>query len=121
MNEVTLVVGCSEERPNDVLAYEVIGVAHGHVLLSRHDGATYTAETGELSSYLQSRDSMLRLVLAGVPSSLRQGVGHALIKRWNLAWGVEPEPGIGLAASSGCAAGTEMSISAGAATIAAGR
>ena len=101
MNEAALVVGCSQQRPNDVLAYEVMGVAHGQVLLSRRDGATYTAATGELSSYLQSRDSMLRLVLAGVPASLRQGVGQALIRRWNLAWGVEPDAaGIGVATSS---------------------
>ena len=121
MNEVTLVVGCSEERPNDVLAYEVMGVAHGHIVLSRRDGVSYTAEDSELSSYLQSRDRMLRLVLAGVPSRLRLGVGQALIRRWNRAWGVDSDADIGLATSSVCSVGTEISISSSAAPISAGR
>jgi hypothetical protein len=89
MNGAAWVVGCSEQRPNDVLGYQVVGVADGQVLLSRHDGATYTAARDEISSYRRSRDSMLRLVLGGVPSSRRRDVGQALIKRWNRAWGVE--------------------------------
>ena len=88
-NEATWVVGCSEQRPNDVLAYEVMGMADGRVLLSRHDGATYTADSGEIRSYQRTRDDMLRVVLAGVPARLRQGVGQALIGRWNRDWGVD--------------------------------
>ena len=93
LNEATWVVGCSEQRPNDVLAYEVMGIADGHVLLSRHDGVSYTTSSGEIRSYQRTRDDMLRLVLAGVPASLRHGVGQALIRRWNREWGVEPEAG----------------------------
>ena len=90
-NEATWVVGCSEQRPNDVLAYEIMGIADGRVLLSRRDGVSYTTSSGEIRSYQRTRDDMLRRVLAGVPSRLRQGVGQALIRRWNLAWGVDTE------------------------------
>jgi hypothetical protein len=121
MNEVTLVVGCSEQRPNDVLAYEVVGLAEGHVVLSRHDGVSYTAKSRDISAYRRSRDNMLRLVLAGVPSGRRPAVRQALIKRWDLAWGVGTEAGIGLAASSVSGVATAISISASAAPISVGR
>ena len=98
-----------------------LGVADGRVLLSRHDGATYTAKSGEISSYRRIRDNMLRLVLDGVPSGRRQGVGQALIRRWNRDWGVETEADIGLATASVCGMATEISISASAAPISAGR
>jgi hypothetical protein len=88
-NEGAWVVGCSEQRPNDVLAYEVVGIADGHVQLSRHDGVTYTAKSHDIGPYRRSRDRMLRLVLDSVPAGLRPGVRHALIGRWNRAWGVE--------------------------------
>jgi len=100
MNEAALVVGCSEQRPNDVLAYEVVGMADGHVLLSRHDGVSYTAKSHDVSAYRRSRDKMLRLVLDSVPPGLRPGVRLALIRRWNDAWGVERLDGDGYAASS---------------------
>ncbi len=121
MNEATWVVGCSEQRPNDVLAYEVMGIADGRVLLSRHDGVSYTTSSGEIRSYQRTRDDMLRLVLAGVPASLRHGVGQALIRRWNRDWGVEPEAGTSLATASARGMATEISISVSAAPISAGR
>jgi hypothetical protein len=119
MNEAAWVVGCSEQRPNDVLAYQVVGVADGFVLLSRHDGATYTAESSEISSYRRARDNMLRLVLGGVPAGRRPDVRQALIRRWNRDWGVGTEADIGLATASVCGMATEISDSA--APISAGR
>ena len=123
MNEATWVVGCSDQRPNDVLAYEVMGIADGRVLLSRHDGVSYTTSSGEIRSYQRTRDDMLRLVLAGVPASLRHGVGQALIRRWNRGWGVDMEADVdtGLATASACGMATEISISVSAAQISAGR
>ncbi len=83
-----MVVGCSAQRPNDVLAYEVVGISDEHVLLSRHDGVSYTAKSHDISAYRRSRDKMLHLVLASVPPGMRPGVRQALIARWNRAWGV---------------------------------
>ena len=46
-----LVVGCSEQLPNEVRAYRRLGTSSdGAVLLSRH-GAMYSAARGEVGAY----------------------------------------------------------------------
>ena len=87
----TLVIGCSEQRPNDLQAYRVIGTStDGTVLLSRH-GATYSAAANEVSAYPELLERMLGMVLPSFPSSLQAPARTALIKRWNRDWGVEAE------------------------------
>jgi hypothetical protein len=87
----TLVIGCSEQLPNDVRAYRVMGTStEGAVLLSRH-GATYSAAANEVSAYPELLERMLGVVLPSFPSSLRARARPALIRRWNRDWGVEAE------------------------------
>jgi len=87
----TLVIGCSEQRPNDLRAYRVIGTStEGALLLSRH-GATYSAAASEVSAYPQLLERMLGVVLPSFPSSLQARARTALINRWNRDWGVEAE------------------------------
>ena len=87
----TLVIGCSEQLPNELRAYRVMGTSsEGAVLLSRH-GATYSAAASEVSAYPELLERMLGVVLPSFPSSLQARARPALIKRWNRDWGVEAE------------------------------
>lgn len=87
----TLVIGCSEQLPNELRAYRVMGTSsEGAVLLSRH-GATYSAAASEVSAYPELLERMLGVVLPSFPSSLQARARPALISRWNRDWGVEVE------------------------------
>ena len=87
----TLVIGCSEQLPNELRAYRVMGTStEGAVLLSRH-GATYSAAASEVSAYPELLERMLGVVLPSFPSSLQARARPALIKRWNRDWGVEAD------------------------------
>jgi len=87
----TLVIGCSEQLPNELRAYRVMGTSsEGTVLLSRH-GETYSAAASDVSAYPELLERMLRVVLPSFPSSLQAQARPALIKRWNRDWGVEAE------------------------------
>jgi hypothetical protein len=86
-----LVIGCSEQLPNELRAYHLMGTStEGGVLLSRH-GETYSAATGEVSAYSAMVERMLGMVLKGIPSHLRGSARVGLINRWNRDWGVEAE------------------------------
>ena len=90
-----LVIGCSEQLPNDLRAYRVMGKStEGAVLLSRH-GSTYSADASELTSYPELLERMLGLVLADVPPHLRGRARPGLIARWTRDWGVEAEDLVG--------------------------
>jgi len=85
----TLVVGCSEQRPNELRAYRLMGTASdGVILLSRH-GATYSAAASEISDYPALLERMLAVVLPSFPARHREQARRALIRRWNRDWGVE--------------------------------
>jgi hypothetical protein len=87
----TLVIGCSEQLPNELRAYRVMGTStEGAVLLSRH-GATYSAAANEVSAYPELLERMLGVVLPSFPASLQARARPALIKRWNRNWGVEAD------------------------------
>ena len=95
----TLVIGCSEQLPNELRAYRLMGTStEGSVLLSRH-GATYSAAASEVSAYPELLERMLGAVLPGVPSSRRAHARPALISRWNRDWGVEAEDLCGASAN----------------------
>ena len=67
----TLVIGCSEQLPNELRAYRVMGTStEGALLLSRH-GATYSAAASDVSPYPELLERMLGVVLPGFPSSMR--------------------------------------------------
>ena len=67
----TLVIGCSEQLPNELRAYRLMGTStEGAVLLSRH-GATYSAAASEVSAYPELLERMLGVVLPSFPASLR--------------------------------------------------
>ena len=86
-----LVIGCSEQLPNELRAYHVMGTStDGVVLLSRH-GTTYSATASEVTAYPELLERMLGLVLANMPSSLHKHARSTLISRWNRDWGVEAE------------------------------
>ena len=86
-----LVVGCSEQRPNELRAYHLMGTStEGAVLLSRL-GATYSAARSEVCDYPGLLERMLGVVLPSFPSSLRERARRALINRWNRDWGVDAE------------------------------
>lgn len=87
----TLVIGCSEQLPNELRAYRVMGIStEGTLLLSRH-GATYSAAASEVSPYPELLERMLGVVLPSFPSKLQVRARTALIKRWNRDWGVEAD------------------------------
>jgi hypothetical protein len=87
----TLVVGCSEKRPNELRAYHLMGTAsNGVILLSRH-GATYSAAASEMSDYPALLERMLGVVLPSFPARHREQARRALIRRWNRDRGVEAE------------------------------
>jgi hypothetical protein len=84
-----LVIGCSEEVPNQVRAYHLIAsLKNGDAVLSRHDGAAYTGNMRELASYRGSLTTMVGSVLEQMPPDLRYRARAALINRWNRDWGV---------------------------------
>jgi hypothetical protein len=86
-----LVIGCSEQLPNDVRAYRCVGTSSGGgLLLSRH-GVTYSAARGDVSDYGQLLERMLAPVLSTMSPALRAKARGGLIRRWNRDWGVEPE------------------------------
>lgn len=90
-----LVIGSSDQLPNELRAYHLIGTStEGAVLLSRH-GATYSAVASEVAAYPEILERMLRLVLAGFPPRLRERARPELIARWNRAWGVDAEDLVG--------------------------
>lgn len=84
-----LVVGCSEQSPNELRAYYLVGTStEGAVLLNRH-GKTYSAAPGEVSDYSVLLQRMLGVVLPSFPPSLQDRARRALINRWNRDWGVD--------------------------------
>jgi hypothetical protein len=86
-----LVIGCSEQLPNQLRAYRLMGTAsNGGFLLSRH-GATYSAAQGEVSDYGEMLEHMLGLVLGDLEVGLRSRARAVLTRRWNRDWGVETE------------------------------
>lgn len=86
-----MVVGCSEQLPNELRAYHVVGTTGAGGLLLGRDGVTYSAATGEVSSYRDVLERMLGKVLANLPPSLRLSARTCLTKRWNRDWGVDAE------------------------------
>jgi hypothetical protein len=94
-----LVVGCSEQLPNEVRAYHLMGTStEGAVLLSRH-GAIYSAAASEVCAYPDLLERMLGLVLPGFPANLRERARPVLISRWNRDWGVDAEDVVEAAAN----------------------
>jgi hypothetical protein len=86
-----LVIGCSEQFPNDLRAYHLMGTSPGGaVLLSRH-GTTYSAAAGDVIGYPGLLRRMLGLVLESIPSRLRERARVILTNRWNRDWGIEAE------------------------------
>ena len=86
-----MVVGCSDQLPDQLRAYHVMGTSSaGGLLLSRH-GVTYSAAANEVSSYRDVLERMLGKVLDNLPASLRQRARTRLIKRWNRDWGVDAD------------------------------
>jgi len=95
-----LVIGCSEQLPNDVRAYRCVGTSSGGgLLLSRH-GVTYSAARGDVSDYRQLLERMLAPVLSTMSPALRAKARGGLIRRWNRDWGVEAEDLIEMDAKS---------------------
>jgi hypothetical protein len=95
-----LVIGCSEQLPNELRAYHFIGKStEGAVLLSRH-GAPFSAAANELCDYSEMLERMLGVVLAGLPASLRERARPALINRWNRDWGIEDLEQLGTASAN---------------------
>ena len=91
MPSSALVVGYSEQLPNELRAYHLMGTSTGGaVLLSRH-GATYSAAASEISDYPALLERMLGVVLPSFPARHREQARRALIRRWNRDWGVEAE------------------------------
>jgi hypothetical protein len=83
-----LVVGCSEQRPDQVRAYHVTGTSSaGGLLLSRH-GVAYSALAEQVSDYDGLLERMLGKVLDNLPASARSSARTRLVKRWNRDWGV---------------------------------
>ena len=94
-----LVIGSSEQLPNELRAYRFLGTSSdGTVLLSRQ-GATYSAAHREVSDYGEMLEGMLGLVLKNLPLDSRPRARVALTKRWNRDWGVEAEDLIEAAAA----------------------
>jgi len=90
-----LVIGCSEQLPNELRAYRLIGTSSdGAVLLSRH-GATYSAAREEVADHGEMLERMLGLVLKNLPLDFhpraRARARAVLTRRWNRDWGVEAE------------------------------
>jgi hypothetical protein len=84
-----LVIGCSEQHPNDLRAYRLIGTSSdGGVLLSRH-GRTYSAAREEVADHGEMLERMLGLVLKNLPLDFRPRARAVLTRRWNRDWGVE--------------------------------
>jgi hypothetical protein len=84
-----LVVGFSEQLPDDLRAYRLVGAStEGAVLLWRH-GTTYSAGATQVCAYPELLERMLGLVLAGFPANLRERARPVLISRWNRDWDVE--------------------------------
>ena len=94
-----LVIGCSEQLPNELRAYHLMGTSsEGAVLLSLR-GATYSAAASDVCAYPDLVERMLGLVLPGFPANLRERARPALISRWNRDWGVDAEDVVEAAAN----------------------
>jgi len=86
-----LVIGCSDQLPNELRAYRLLdGASTGAVLLGRH-GTTYSADASDVSAYPQLLAGMLSSVLRNIPAPLQTRAREGLIKRWNRDWGVETD------------------------------
>jgi hypothetical protein len=84
-----LVIGYSDQIPNDLRAYRLMSRASGGaVLLTRH-GATYSSDASDVSAYPQLLESMLSAVLKNIPAPLQARAEVGLTRRWNRDWGVE--------------------------------
>jgi hypothetical protein len=91
MPPALLVVGCSEQRPDELRAYHVMGTSSaGGLVLSRR-GVTYSAANDQVSSYHELLERMLGTVLDSLPSNQRVSARTRLIRRWNRDWGVNAE------------------------------
>jgi hypothetical protein len=94
-----LVIACSEQVPNELRAYHLMGTSsEGAVLLSSH-GAIYSAAASDVCAYPDLLERMLGLVLPGFPANLRERARPALISRWNRDWGVGAEDVVEAAAN----------------------
>lgn len=96
MRSSALVIGCSDQLPNQLRAYHLIGTSTAGALLLGWHGATYSAVASEVTAYPELLERMLGLVLAGFPPRLRDRARPKLIARWNRAWGVEAEDLVGI-------------------------
>jgi len=107
-----LVIGCSDQLPNELRAYQRMGTStDGAVLLSWH-GVTYSAVASEVTAYPELLGRMLGLVLAGLPPRFRERARPELIARWNRNWGDEAEDLVGTdpANDNGSVPATEPSV-----------
>ena len=86
-----LVVGCSEQLPDQLRAYHVMGTASAGSLLLSRNGVTYSAAAEDVSSYDELVERLLGEVLDNMPAGQRSGARTRLVKRWNSDWGVSPE------------------------------
>jgi hypothetical protein len=101
-----LVVGFSEQLPNEPQAYHLMGTStDGAVLLSRR-GAIYSAAANDVCAYPALLERMLGLVLPSFPASIRERARPALIRRWNRDWGIGAD---GLVETAGPAANDNRS------------
>ena len=83
-----LVVGCSKQLPNDLLAYRLVGSsAGGRVMLSRR-GVSYSADPRELSERIITRlesgyepPALTRVVELGAAAGF-----HFADRRWRVRW-----------------------------------
>ena len=101
-----LVVGFSEQLPNEPRAYHLMGTStDGAVLLSRR-GAIYSAAANDVCPYPALLERMLGLVLPSFPASIRERARPALIRRWNRDWGIGAD---GLVETAGPAANDNRS------------
>jgi hypothetical protein len=84
-----LVVGCSDQIPDELRAYHLVSAAEdGGVVLSLHDGVAYTGTMSELSPYCALLSRMVGAVLENLPPAFRDRSRAALVDRWNRAWNV---------------------------------
>ena len=83
-----LVVGFSDQLPNEPRAYHLMATSiDGVVLLSRR-GVIYSAAANDVCAYPALLERMLGLVLPSFPASVRERARPALIRRWNRDWGI---------------------------------
>jgi hypothetical protein len=87
LGPAVVVVGCSEELPNDLRAYHLVSAsADGVAALTRHDGTDYTGTLNQFSYYRAAMAGMVKSVVRHVPMHLRSRARVSLLKRWNHDW-----------------------------------